>query len=218
MKEPNLNKTSKLRKQLDGAEAQAQHVLNEEYRQHINQAVQQGWVNIEQGDLHKAKSNLYEARHYFDKARYEDSVIFYSTPLAITYSVFYLILFSSIIILAPKITQTTESIFVSPLLIAIAGGGIGGTTAVLSKIVGIRLKTQAITSRITWYGIKPILGAIMGTVTYIAILAGLTIFTESMIVNNLTGVFLTGFLGGYLESFSTRVLNELAEKMEETSN
>jgi uncharacterized membrane protein required for colicin V production len=212
------DKKSKLSKKVERAEANARHVLHKEYRQSIKRAVENAWQAIENDDLRTASSYLYEAEHYFDKARYENLVIFYNTPLAIMWSVLYLAFFIGIVFFASQFYPNQENNITFPILIALAGGGIGGATAVLSKIVGLHLKTQAITTRVTWYFIKPILGAIMGTLTYFAILSGLTIFTDTPKVNNVPGVFLTGFLGGYLESFSTRILNEIADKMVETVN
>jgi hypothetical protein len=211
------DKKTKLCKRVERAEANARHVLRKGYRQSITRATENAWQAIEHDDFRTATSCLYEAEHYFDKARYENLVIFYNTPLALMWSVFYLAFFIGIVFFASRFYASQENI-IFPILIALAGGGIGGATAVLSKIVGLHLKTLAITTRVTWYFTKPILGAVMGTLTYFAILSGLTVFADVPKINNVPGVFLTGFLGGYLESFSTRILNGIADKMVETSN
>jgi len=81
----------------------------------------------------------------------------------------------------------------------------------------MRVETSGITSQVTWYTAKPILGAIMGLFTYFAFFTGLSLLLDTIKIDKLQGVILIGFLGGYLESFSTKILNQLADRLTDSS-
>ncbi len=207
------DEVTELRQALDRFENDASRIIQDKYRQHALDAIQKAWAALGQNDIRQAKSYLYEAHHYFDLARYNNQVIFYHSWHAFAISSAYFLLFCGIVALAFWIVPVRQDALALSVFIAFAGGGIGGVAAVLSKAVGLHLQTQAITARKTWYTIKPTLGAIMGLATYLAVLSGLSLLAGPFQVSNLPGAFLTGFLGGYLESFSTRLLDGIADRM-----
>jgi hypothetical protein len=207
------DEATELQQALDRSENDASRIIADKYRQHVLDAIQKAWTALGQNDVRQARRHLYEAQHHFDLARYNNQVIFYHSWHAFAISIVYFLLFCGIAASAIWVVPIRQSALALSVFIAFAGGGIGGVAAVLSKAVGIHLETQAITTRITWYTIKPTLGAIMGLATYLAVLSGLSLLAGPFQVSNLPGAFLTGFLGGYLESFSTRLLDGIADRM-----
>lgn len=202
-----------LQRKLERCERDARYVSQQKRRQDVIEAIRQAWLELEQDNIRQAKTHLHEAKYHFALARVRNQLLFYRTAEALGISVVYLILFLSVTASAIWLVPIERGDIVFSILIALSGGGIGGVTTVLSKVVGLQLETQAVTNRVTWYIVKPILGAIMGLVTYFAVLSGLSLLSNALQIDNLSGVFLIGFLGGYFESFSTRVLNELADRV-----
>lgn len=207
------DEVAQLQRELERWERDARFVNQRKRRQYITESIQQAWIELEQNNIRQAKSHLYEAQHHYALARIKNQVLFYKNVEAVGLSLVYLILFSLTLAFAVWYAPIRGDGVVFPILLSLSGGGIGGVTAVLSKVIGIRLETQASTSRMAWYIIKPLLGGIMGLVTYFAFLSGLSLLSGTLQIDNLSGVFLIGFLGGYLEGFSTRVLNELADRV-----
>jgi hypothetical protein len=207
------NEIDRLRQKIEHREQDTRLVVSPRHREKMMQTIHQAYAALEQKNVQQAKTHLYEAEYHFLMARYEGKVIFYATETAGLASGFYLLLLIAVAALAIWYTPIRENLFVFAIILATIGGGIGGVTAVMSNAIGIRLETQAITTRRTWYVAKPILGAIMGMVTYFALASGVSLLSRSFEIENMMAVFLIGFLGGYLESFSTRVLNELAGKL-----
>jgi hypothetical protein len=207
------NEADRLRRKIERREQDTRLVIRPRRREKMMQAIYQAYDALEQNNIQQARTHLYEAEYHFLMARYEGNVIFYATETAGLAAGFYLLIFIAVAVLAIWYAPIREDSFIFPIVLAIVGGGIGGVTAVISNAIGIRLETQAITTRRTWYVAKPTLGAIMGMVTYFALVSGLSLLSGSFEIENMMAVFLIGFLGGYLESFSTRVLNELADKL-----
>jgi len=207
------NETERLRRKIEHREQDTRLVVRQRRREKMMRAIHQAYDALEQNNIQQAKTHLYEAEYQFLMARYEGKVISYATAIAGLVSGFYLLTFIAAAVLAVWYAPIREDSLIFPIVLAAVGGGIGGVTAVISNVLGIRLETQAITTRQTWYVAKPVLGAIMGMVTYFALVSGLSLLSGSFEIENMMAVFLTGFLGGYLESFSTRVLNELADKL-----
>jgi len=207
------NETDRFRRKIEHREQDTRLVVCQRRREKMMQAIHQAYDALGQNNIQQARTHLYEAEYQFFMARYEGKVIFYATAAAGLASGLYLLMFVAVAVLAIWYTPVRTDSFVFPIILAVVGGGIGGVTAVISNMVGIRLETHAITTRRTWYAVKPALSAIMGTVTYFALVSGLALLSGSFEIENMMAVFLIGFLGGYLESFSTRVLNELADKL-----
>ena len=100
-------------------------------------------------------------------------------------------------------------------LLAMAAVGIGGATAVLSQVAGIELRTKPLTPQVTWYAIRPVLSATMGLVTYLVLIAGFSLLSgDDFRLDTPQGVFLIGFLAGYLERFSQNILEGAANALD----
>lgn len=207
------DEATRLRQDLDNCEKNARLVVRPSRRQRMIQAIHQAQSALDQNNIQQAKSCLYEAGHQFLLARYEGQVIFYGTATASLVSLLYLLVFVAVAAWAIWYVPIRENVQVFPIVLTSVSGGIGGVTAVMSNLVGIQLETQAITTRKTWYVVKPMLGAIMGLATYFALVTGISILSGTFHIENMPAVCLVAFLGGYLESFSTRVLNELADRL-----
>ena len=208
-----LRKTDRASAQRDIERFQkySRYVASDARRERMLQAIDSAQSSLDQNDVRQARKSISDASHEYVMARYEGNVIFYATATAGIVSFINLAIFSVIAGTALMYPPIRGNSVLLPIVLAFATGGIGGATAVISNAVGIRLETQAITARRTWYVAKPLLGAIIGVFTYLAVLSALTFFSSSTEVDNIAGVMLVGFLGGYLESFSTKMLNNLAD-------
>jgi len=202
-----------LRRKIEHREQDTRLVVRPHRRDKMIRAIHQAYDALEQNNLRQARTHFHEAEYHFLMARCEGSVIFYATPTAGLVSGFYLLMFAALAVLVVWYAPIREDLLIFPIALAFIGGGIGGATAVISNAVGIKFETQAITTRRTWYVAKPALSAIMGMVTYFALVSGLSLLSGTFRIDNTIAVFLIGFLGGYLESFSTRILNDLADKL-----
>lgn len=207
----------KILKMLEG---KAPYVQPGELRDKILDALIKAKAEFDNGDQHQARQFLAEAQHNFEAARCSNQLYsVYHKRSALLVSVFYLLIFGALALLPfwYELDQSgtpVRSLMLLQTMIALAGGGMGGMTAVLAKAVGLKVQTEAITAQVTWFWVKPILGAIMGFVTYLALVSGFSFVSDHVQLDRPYGFFLIGFLGGYLESFSTNLLNQIADTLQ----
>jgi hypothetical protein len=202
-----------LKRQIQHWQGVSVKVLDDNYHTKMTNALKEAWEQCKAKEFPVGQSSLDEAIYNFNCARKYKKVYFYAEAAGIWIPVLYLIIsVGAGLGLRYFLNITLDS---SPLLVPIFGGFLGGIAAVLSSTLGLQVDTQAITARTGWVAIKPALGAILGFVTYAAVAVGLSMAQgqkEPMAALPPLTAFLVGFLGGYLESFSTRVLNDIANR------
>ena len=91
------------------------------------------------------------------------------------------------------------------LLLALFGGGLGGCAAVLVQVIDVTPDSEVV-SKAPWYVIKPVLGAVLGLVTYFVLVSGIGLASGSSSEVTPQAAVVVGFLAGFFESFSKGIL------------
>lgn len=178
---------------------------------------------LKKEDATGAKSHLEVVKHAYSMARHRNLVLKYRSTFGATTAIVQLLLLCAAMYIgnacvfeAADASSTKFKVFLATI-----GGGLGGVAIVILGLLGIQIQTSATVHRNVWYVLKPISGCIMGLVTYLALeVAAQTLAGGSSTSANsnprLFTAFLTGFLGGFFETFANRSLLRAA-KLDEPS-
>jgi len=155
----------------------------------------------------EAQSHLEVVKHAYVMARYNNGVLKYRTTFGGWIAVGYLVLFAVPFWVGSR-TPCDPNLMQCRTMLAILGGGLGGTALVILGILGANVQTSAVIHRNVWYIFKPISGCMMGLVTYLAVELGAVTLAGG--TAKPIAVFLVGFLGGFFEVFANRALLKAA--------
>ncbi len=195
-------------------EEYAVYVTDEPTRRKMLRGISRAKKLIGKDDARGAKSHLEIVKHDYTMARHRNLVLKYRSTFGAGLAIFQLIVLCVVLFFGTD--YKFKSAVNYNVFLATLGGGLGGIAIVILGLLGVRIQTSATIHRNVWFVLKPVSGCIMGLVTYIALevaaqtLAGGTTSPANSATKSYA-VFLTGFLGGFFETFANRSLMRVAK-------
>ena len=187
---------------------QTAYITDAEVSERMRTYLTQSKVAAESGDLQTAHDAFLQAKREYILARKNRQIYYWRSWPGMIAALFLLLLFCGAVVIVFTFRNSLQS---SQLLLIVAGlgGGIGGCVAVLLNVINVDPNSEVV-SKAPWYVIKPILGAALGMVTYLAVALGVDVLSKNGSVDSLEGATVIGFLAGFFESFSKGVLARFA--------
>lgn len=208
----------KLRRNINRYQRYASHVKSDDTRAEMNALIQSCEDALKGKKQDEADKFFSELRNRFLKARYANDVYKYEGIKGGFLAFFYLFFFAAVLIyglqyLSLSSDEERFARWMGAILVALSAGGIAGVVMVGTKLVGVTVETDAVTNQVTWYLFKPVLASLMGFAVFAILHSGLLVIVEKPNPAGPYGIFIIGFLGGYLEQFSTDLLEKTANNL-----
>lgn len=219
----NAKQLKRLKGRIETYRSQTAYVKDARRLNRMREYLAQAQEFLDQGDVVQSSDALYQAKREFILARIDGEIYYFRSSRGMLLAAILVIVFSLGILALwlvqdPQVSRLVASLgiletddilsIIAPFLAAL-GGGVGGCTAVLIQAIDVDPESEVV-SKTQWYGIKPVLGAALGLISYLAIASGLGVIATGATVNNFAGAVVIGFLAGFFESFSTGILARIA--------
>jgi uncharacterized integral membrane protein len=186
---------------------EAPYIIHPERAEKMRSFLARAQQQAEAGELQQAIDSFCQAKREMILARKARQIFYWRSWSGMLLALFLLLLFSLVVALTLFGKPFDEPLRL--MFLAFLGGGLGGCVAVLLQAIDVDPESETVSKRL-WYFVKPILGAVLGFITYIAVDLTIGILANKAQVASQGGAIVVGFLAGFFESFSKGVLARIA--------